>query len=330
MQPFGFNVISENAKEGIPIAIAGRVMVDIQNLLTDIGRHIVRSEMLLQNEIPPEILNKFTLRIGGSSNKGLGSNVKTGSEELMDVAIKILFETLNYLGRGASGFWVANKFPDPFERVSIARDLVALNDHLDGNVLVYGPPNDQRQFRKLDREKLLSYIRSGAERYTVIGKVSSDPRYKGHWNFISSDAPVSLNPIKKSPKGMMEKAAASGVVEVMGSVSKNTEGRVLSINNAESFNEINEVMFYRIITAESNLLLVAPVVASVSYVPGTKMWRMAHSDLGIDVSRPTWDECVVAFHKEFVYLYETYVQTNKTFQGDDKKAQALFMTFLPA
>jgi len=330
MQPFGFNVISENGEEGIPIAIAGQVMVDIQNLLTDIGRHIVRSEMQLQNEIPPEILNKFTLRIGGSSNKGLGSNVDSGSEELMDVAIKILFETLNYLGRGASGFWVANKFSDPFERVSIARDLVALNDHLDGNVLVYGPPHDQRQFRKLDREKLLSYIRSGAERHTVIGKVSSDPRYKGHWNFMNSDAPVSLNPIKKSPKGMMEKAAASGVVEVMGNVSKNTEGRILSINNAESFNEINKVMFYRIITAKSNMLLVAPVVASVSYVPGTKMWRMNHDDLGIDVSRPTWDGCVIAFHEEFVYLYETYVQTNKTFQGDDKKAQALLMTFLPA
>lgn len=330
MQPFGFNVVSGNREEGTPIAIAGQVMVDIQNLLTDIGRCIVRSEMWLQNEIPPEIIDKFTLRIGGSSKKGLGSNVSKGSEALMEDALKVLFETLNYLGRGASAIWMQDKFNDPFERSAIARDLVALNDHLGGNILIYGPTNDQREFRGLDRDKILQFVKSGAEKWAVIGKVSSDPRYKGHWNLVNSENPVPLSFSKRAPKNLVDRAAGSGIVSVVGFVSRNADGKVLSINNVESFIEYSEAVFYRIITPERVVPLGAPLKVKVSYSAGTGMWTMAHGDLGIDVSKPSWDECVIALHKQFVLHYESYVETEKEFTGADKEAKALFLTYLPS
>ncbi len=330
MQPFSFNVVPEKGEDGIPIAIAGQVMVDIQNLLTDIGRCMIRTEMRLQNEIPESIADKFTLKIGGSSNKGLGSKVGKGSEALVEDALTTLFETLKFFGQGRVGIWMEDRFPDPFERVNIAKDLVALNDHLSGNVLIYGPAGDLKEFRKLDREKLLMYVKNGAERWTVVGKISSDPRYKGHWTFANSPKAVPLNPSKKVPKGMLDNASRAGVVTVLGNISKTVDGRIVSINNAEYYEEHTEIAFRRMISAKNDVPLAAPLVANVSYSPDKKTWNMSYEPLGIAISKPSWDECVIAFHEQFILLYEVYTESTKPFEGEEKEAQALLMTFLPS
>ncbi len=328
MQPFGFNVVPENGEDGVPIAIAGQVMVDIQKLLTDIGRCMVRTEMGLQNEIPRDIVDKFTLRIGGPTRNGLGSRIGKGAEALVGDALALMFDTLNFLGQGAIGIWMDDKFKDPFERVSIAKDLIALTDHLSGNVLVYGPNEDRRQFRTLDREKLMRYTKSGAEWCRIVGHVSSDPRYKGHWTVLNAGAPVPLNVSKKVSRDRLDAASRRGAVSIIGNVSKTPEGRIISVNNAEGFEERSEVEFGRIVTSECVIPLAVPVTADVGYA-AKGGWRMTNRPLGIDVSKPTWDECVLAFHNYFVFLYDSYVQSGRTFEGSDGEAQALMASFLP-
>ncbi len=328
MQPFGFNVVSEDGNTGVPIAVAGQVMVDIQSLLTDIGRCIIRSEMRLQNEIPERIVDRFTLRIG-TSRFGLGSKIGNESEALMEEALSRLFDTLNYLGRGSSGFWIEEKFKEPFERVTIARDLVQLNDHLSGYVLMYGPRSDPREFRSLDREKILQYVRNGAERWTAVGRIAPDPKFKGHWTFSNSEKAVPLSMTKRLPERMVKNAQKSGAVTVLGNISKTPDGRIVSINNAESFTPESSIAFSRIISSEHDISLAADLVASVEYVPGKNLWRMTYDPLGITVSKPSWDECVMAFHEEFAFLYESYVESGKDYVGEDKKAQDLMLTFLP-
>ncbi len=329
MKPFGFNVVSENREEGVPVATAGQIMVDIQNLLTDIGKCMLRTEMSLQNSIPDSLADKFTLRIGGSSDKGVGSKVSDGSEELFEEALGMLFKTLTFFGQGRVGIWMEDKFPDPFERINIAKDLVALNDHLSGTVLIFGPASDKREFRRLDREKLLQYVRNGAERCRVIGKVSADPRFKGHWTFSNSAYQATISPSKMMPKETLDNAAKSGIVAVLGNISKSVDGRVVSVNNAEECIEHSTIAFRRMISSKRDVRLSATLYADIGYAADRKLWVMSYKPLNIIVSKPSWDECVIAFHEEFILQYEIYTEESNTFEGEEKKAQALLMTFVP-
>ena len=87
MQPFSFRVVAEDESEGIAIAVAGQTIVDIQNLLTDIGRDMIRTDLRLQNGIPDALLDKFILRTGGQSANGIGTKPADHADVLIDDAM---------------------------------------------------------------------------------------------------------------------------------------------------------------------------------------------------------------------------------------------------
>ena len=69
-QPFNFKVVpvdDENAS--VPVSVAGQTMVDVQNILTDVGTSMVRQELRLQNPVPKELVRRFDLSMASSSGR---------------------------------------------------------------------------------------------------------------------------------------------------------------------------------------------------------------------------------------------------------------------
>jgi hypothetical protein len=327
MQQFVFSVVSDEGQ--VPIAVAGQTMVDVQKLITDIGRSMIRSEMWLQNEIPEGLLEKFTLKIGGSSSDGLGSLAEAGSETIVEDALAMLGGTLDYLGTGATGTWMEDKFKDPFERSAVASDLIALTDHIAGYTLVYGAPGYQREFRNLDRKYLSKHIISGSCSWIALGIVSADPKIKGHWTFRNSRNEVPITLSKSMTKDAAENASKMGLVWLRGNVSRNYGGKLLSLSGVERFSTIRKVSFSRIITSKKDIPLLSAVEATPSYVPSSKMWMISYPPLGIDIAKQSWDECVCSFHEYFAFLWEQYVESDRELVGEAKDNRDFLLTFLP-
>lgn len=331
MHSFGFKVVpSEDGSSGVPVAVAGQSMVDIQHLLTDIGSMVVRLELRIQNDIPPELLKKFDLNIGGSSDAGIGSDPSKGNEGIMESALNILCNTLDFLGKGVVDTWMEDNFPEPVGRIAVAKDLVALADNLDGYTLIYGPNEDPREFRGLDREKMLRYAETPTDAIAsaFIGVISKDPVRKNRWLISNGpDAvPVSFgNNIAASDVPAFAKA---GPVIATGTVIRQ-DGRVTEVRNVDGCYSFPDVKFHRIITPDRDIKLLNPSIARPSYDAERKLWSLTNDDLGIDVSKPSWDEVSVSYSDYFAFLWETYYESGDEFEGEEKEIQDFLKSLAP-
>lgn len=192
MQSFGFRVMpSQEGETKVPVAVAGQTMVDIQRILTDIGNTMVRMELRIQNEVPERLVRRFQLDISGGSEGSVGADPLKGSDTLMDDALVRLCRMLDFLGKGVVGTWLDDNYPDHTSRCRLAQDVLDLDRHLEGYTLFYGPSDDQREFGRVDREKLSSYIHEGSCAYdgAMIGMISRDPVRKNRWNISNGVLP---------------------------------------------------------------------------------------------------------------------------------------------
>ena len=331
MHSFGFKVVpSDDGVSGIPVAVAGQSMVDIQRLLTDIGGMIVRMELRIQNEVPEALLRKFDLSIGGSSASGLGSDPAEGSQEIMEAALNTLCNTLDYLGKGIVDTWMDDNYPDPVGRQRVAADLVALADDLKGYVLMYGPAESQRAFRGLDRDKLLPYAEARTDIMdgAAIGVISRDPVHKNRWVISHGPEPVPISFGDNISPADIPSFASAGPVIVIGGIARR-DGAVSEVRGVTGCYSFPDVKYYRIVTADRDVRLLNPSIARPSYDASRRMWRLTNDDLGIDVSKPSWDEVSVAYNEYFLFLWETYYESGDEFEGEDKEIRDFLMSLAP-
>ena len=50
-------------------------------------------------------------------------------------------------------------------------------------------------------------------------------------------------------------------------------------------------------------------------------WTLDCDALGISISKPSWDECVIAFHEYFVFLWETYEENDGELEGEEAEVR---------
>jgi len=331
MRSFGFSVVPSDpgSKSGVPIAVAGQTMVDVQRLLTDIGCMLLRLSMRLQNEIPEGLIRKFDLNIGGEDS-GLSTGPSKGNDEALEGAMNILCATLDFLGTGAVGSWMVDTFEDEESRAIIAKDLVDLSDHLKGYVLEYGPEGDTRRFEGLEREKILEYTVRNDWISGAVGKIQRDDVKKNHWNLTNDEYLVPLTFDRNIVASEIPTFAAAGPVIVVGNVMRNKDGHITSVEKVTGCYTIPHLKFHRIITKDGDKNLLNPLIATTAYDAGTDTWILRNDDVGILVEKPSWDECVVAFHEFALFLFETYVDTDRVFEGEEKETADFLRSLLPA
>lgn len=331
MHSFGFKVVPpEGVTAGVPVAVAGQTMVDVQNLLTHIGSMAVRMELRIQNGMPTQLSSKFDLRIGGSTSSGIGSNPPEGSDALMEDALNTLAETLDFLGTGAVGSWMTDNFPEPLGRREIARDLIDLSDHISGFTLVYGNGERTGEFRGLDRAKMLRYAEedTSSVNAAVIGTVSRDPVRKNRWNISNGTRDIPITFGGNIAQSDIPSFASAGPVIVTGTVVRDRDSEVTEVRNADGCYSFPTVKFHRIVTHDRDIVLLNPVMASPS-VDKRGNWHLATDILGIDVSKPDWDGCVVSYHEYFAFLWETYCESDDDFEGEEREIREYLLSLAP-
>ncbi|MBR7005849.1 MAG: hypothetical protein IKH98_02910 [Candidatus Methanomethylophilaceae archaeon] len=328
MQPFNFKVVAEDESEGIAIAVAGQTIVDIQNLLTDIGRDMIRTDLRLQNGIPDSILDKFILKTGGQSSGGIGTRPADHADVLIDDAMAKLCKTLSFFGQGGTGAWMDTEFTDPFERGNVARDLIALNDHLAGHVLKYGKDGqgEMEEFRKLKRDKLQEYVKKGNNfRGFAIGSLFQDPK-KNRWLFRNSMTAVPVTLSKAVPTDTARRLSGDKVVLVRGSIRRNSDDMITGIDGIDWIEELSIVKFLRMISSDRDIPLLNAVAAVPYHDASRNTWTLRYDPLGIRVTKDSWDSCVMAFHDYFVFLWKTYVEAKSEFSGEEKDIRDLLLS----
>ena len=332
MHSFGFKVIPADGDDsGVPVAVAGQSMVDIQKLLTDIGCYSVSRELRLQGNVPPQLKSKFDLKIGGSSGSGIGSNPSEGNKDIMDDALNNLCEMLDFLGKGLVGTWLQDNFPEKACRLAITRTVLELADHLEGYILMYGPHDDMRSFKGVNRDKLReSLIKDSQDQEGIaLGIIYQDPAKKNRWRLSNGSFDV---PIKFGSNIMpsdIPSFASAGPIIVTGEVCRN-EGEVLEITDVNGCYSFPEVKFHRMMDSDHDLVLLNPVVAVPTYNPQKKAWNLDCEILGISVSKPSWDECAVAFHEYFMFLWDTYSDPEQELDGEEKEIRDYLLSLIPA
>ena len=331
MRSFSFRVIpvDSGSREGVPIAVAGQTMVDVQKLLTDIGCMLLRTSMRLQNEIPESLVKKFDLTIGGD-NGGLTTGPSEGNDEALEGAMNILCATLDFLGTGAVGNWMKDNFEDEEARAVIAKDLVDLTDHLKGYILEYGSDNNVRQFKGLEREKILQYTIRTEWLSAAVGKIQRDDVRKNHWNLTNDQFLVPLSFDKNIASSDIPEFANAGPVIVVGNVVRNKDGHITNIEKITGCYTIPNLKFHRIITKDGDRNLLNPLIALTGYDAEKDIWSLYNDDVGIYINKPSWDECIIAFHEYALFLFETYVDTDKQFEGEEQEIREYLMSLLPA
>ena len=48
------------------------------------------------------------------------------------------------------------------------------------------------------------------------------------------------------------------------------------------------------------------------------------------MNKPSWDECIIAFHEYAMFLFETYVDSDKEFTGEELEIREYLRSLLPA
>jgi len=309
-----FDIESETDDKRVPLALASKVMGDVQSLLYHAGGYLVSKEMRLQGYPSKELLNKFTLYVGTPGAESIDSSTTkpstAGFGNVVDEAADLVKEILDNMGGPGAGPWADDRFTHPIYRNQIVADVVSLDEHLSeypGYSLTYGREGDMERFGGVDVDKLLEYVkkrgRIGAG--TALGMLKVTETRKGNAIALDTgDGMARITFFDANSRAAAETHADSGPVILSGELSYSKDNLLVEITRAGSVTPLNEIGFSRMVSMDGDVKLKSPVRATVGFDGGT--WVLRNDDLGIISSKPDWDSAVRSFHDYFVFLWNQY------------------------
>ena len=285
MQPFNFKVVpTDDENAHVPVSVAGQTMVDVQNLISDIGAMMVRQELRLQNAIPASLTDRFDLTMGSASGTDVGAS--------SDREDTLMLDALNQL---------------------------------------YGRGDDLKRFRLTRRDAVREVAEDTAVSFqgAVIGTISQDPVRRNRWLISNGRDSVPITFASNISSTDIPLFAEAGPLIASGTVVTGEDGEVREMRAVVGCYSFPTVKFHRIITADRDIVLLNPVEANPGYNAKKGMWTLDCEALGISESKPSWDECVIAFHEYFTFLFETYAETDDEFEGEEKEIRDLLLSMVP-
>lgn len=321
MQPFNFRIVPKDADTpDVPESVAMDVMRDVQMMLTDIGELMIRRELRLQGRIPESIMSRFSL----SKEAEDGKAVTEGDDTLMLDALNQLFDELDQANMPEIHGKPSN-YVEAYSRRNISRDILALCDHLNGYSLLYGSEGSLRKLRLNRRERLEAEASLDCSAFpgAVIGTVSGDPDRNGRWVISYGPGAVPVTFDRNIDRSDIPLFARSGPVIAAGTVVSDDAMDITELRSVVGCYSFPSVKFHRIITAERDIILLVPAEAVPGYDPRKRMWSLKSELLGISVSKPSWDECVLSFHDYFAFLWETYKESDGELEGEELELRDL-------
>lgn len=331
MRSFTVNVVPGSEGGRIPVGLAGQIMIDIQQLLSDIGEYLIRRELGVQNLLHPEILSRFVLYIDGNGGMSIGSSTEQKCiGTITDDTIDLMERTLDAMGSGAGGYWMEDNYLDPFYRNHIIYDIVALSEHVNAYpdcMFQYGSLENMKTFGAVDIPRMAAFLKDrgmtaqGAALGIVTDTVSKS---KGHIiGFTCGKDRVRLQFRDKASENAA-RSIAGNAVYIAGKLMYSQEGDLMEIRDAHDLTPATEIRFRRLIAPDGDVSIKVPLSARVSYDGSS--WTLSNEDLGLSVTKDNWDDTVQAFHDYFVFLWSEYMIGEKELKGEDAEIREYLRT----
>lgn len=318
MTNFTVNIVSEKDDKRIPVALAGQVMVDIQDLFTHIGEYFVSRELRAQSFVDKKFDEKFRIYLDGDGGVSFSASTADpetrGQGNLVEDTVSKMEEVLDVMGNGTGSYWMEDNFRDALYRNAIIYDIAALHQDMalaEGFALEYGSSENLKKFGRVDLDKLSAFISSKGLTCdgVAIGMLLTSKSKSGKGPKYVFSTGTDVIRISFKDNGELAKAsefADKGVVVVAGKLTYSEDGKITSVADAEEMCGIESIDFRRIVSPIGDIILKTPVTAKVSFRNGK--WNLSEEDLGIDESADTWDNAVQSFHDYFLFLWMHYAE----------------------
>ncbi len=324
MQQFNFKVVDARDEDAeVPVSVAGQIMMDVQRLITEMGELLVRQELRTQNSLPEGVGDSFTLRMKGDGGAGSRRDGALLEDVLSMVMAEMDRANLSYENPPETSTHIEAQ-----GRRRLARALLDLGDHLEGYNMTYGYDGSMRRFRLNNRVALEKEAEADitSKVSAAIGVISRDDSNKGRWILSNGIDRVPVTFSDSIPKEEIPKYPGLGPVIVTGTVMLDTDGHMSGVRNVTDCFAFPTVKFHRIIVPGRDLLLFNPVLASPGYDANRGIWTLDNEELGICISKPSWDAAVAAFHEYFMFLWETYAESEDDFEGEEKEVRDFLLS----
>lgn len=309
MGTFYINV-SAGGDGRVPVGVAGSVMVGVQRLLADIGRHSVAKALMLQGDVPPELLSRFTLYVDGSP-----SSVSSSADMRFDGGSNMLREALDEIVSlidcvsGGSAEGVLERYPDPRYRVPILEDLLFLSDSL-GDLHLNCSMDGRESSLSAEAAAYVAGLlddRCGSFLGCVFG-ILRECDGGVYLETDNGDVPLMCG-AAGGPPGMP--------CAVSGRISLYSDGTVEKMTDICGLDELSSLSFGRAVSSDSDLVLGGPLAADVGYDDEHGLWTLSNEPLGISLSKEDLDDAILEFHDHFMFMWEVYDKSSE--DGDPEE-----------
>ena len=324
MTGFTINVISEKEDRRVPIALAGQVMVDVQDLFRHIGEYLITRELRLQKTVSAKLSEKFTIYADKSGGVVLEASTNipdtSGYGNVLEDALTLLEATMDTMGSGTGGYWIEDNFKDVLYRNQVILDIVGLYQDIndkEGYALMYGTGPELKKFGKVNVDKLANFIadRGMSVNGVTIGVVEGVGNRAGNSRYTLNTGESSVKITFSDPK--IAKGLEDGPVIVAGKVNYSEDGNIASVENVYDTSPLTTIKFRRVISASGDVSLKVPVEANVKFRDGK--WALSNNDLGILASNRSWDAAVMDFNDYFIFLWSEYKEKDAESLIDEEK-----------
>ncbi len=316
MGAFDFNVLPAKGQR-VPVDVAGSVMVNVQGLLREIGKSIVVRELHLQDDVPEDLLSRFTIYVDGagmnvSSSADIGL---TGPDALLKAALMDLIDLLNDVIDERHDT-ILEKYPDPRNRGPILNCVLSLSEGLGGLGLSFGGRDEERTFKDVNKEWLVSLIEDGSGSF--MGDVTGILKRDGESAYLETDIfdlPLDFNgslPFSDDHERLFNRPCT-----VSGNIILSDDGFMESISEIYGLDELPYISFEKVISSERCIDLSGPLVANVDHDADNDLWTLSNEPLGVTVSKNDLDDAILEFHDHFVFIWEMYAEDIREDAKDD-------------
>ena len=311
MTGFTVNIVSEKDDKRVPIALAGQVMVDVQDIFRHIGEYLITREMRLQKTVPAKLSEKFTIYTDKSGGVVLeastGMPETSGYGNVLEDTLTLLEATMDTMGSGTGGYWIEDNFKDVLYRNQVVMDLVGMYQDIndkEGYALMYGSGPELKKFGTVNVDKLANFIadRGMSMNGVTIGVVERMGNKAGDSRFVLNTGESTVKITFADPK--IAANLGSDPVIVAGKINYSEEGNIASVENVNGTSALTSIRFRRVISASGDVSLKVPVEANVTFKDGK--WTLSNKDLGIDATNKSWDLAVMDFNDFFIFLWSEY------------------------
>lgn len=316
---FDFNSL----KEGDPILVedVAKFLDSLQSLINHLGDYLAGSDYRRSGSSLESVLNSCRLIFDkveiGSFTATLGlqdrQTVLGGYQTLGEECIQKVYDIFKDLEMDANLDDILASISNSLHRTRIIEDIYKIlpNEHSKFKIRFKTPQGSYLELRssyKLVLKGLLSEeSRENVSTKGVLSMIQVTPNKQKTIRIIGPDGKINCN----FPKELEEtaKKLLGKPVIIYGYAVFEASGNIKEITEVNKIKQFTDLELSRIFSGTEELQFSQPLVVSVDYKDD--QWIMENSELGAISTNANYVECLDDFHKEVLFVWKEYGQSNE-------------------